>query len=429
MKHTVEKMSPSKVKLVVDVDHDLWKKAQERAFEKVSSKVVVKGFRPGKAPKAMLQALVNPENVYNEALDEVLNPVFAEAITEEKIEPFFRPSVNISKLSPDEVTIEYTIVLAPKATLGTYKGLAAKKNEATVSDDEVKEGINKRLLQSASLVVVDRPAKKGDTVVLDFLGKSEDDKGNLVPFDGGTANNYSLELGSNQFVPGFEDALVGVKAGEKKEVSITFPEHYVKELAGKKAVFECTIHEVKEKQIPELTDEAVKDLAIQDVDTVAKLQDFEKKSILADKTTKAENDYYSALIAAIVSGSKYEIDADIIANEAAALEDNLKKQVEQNGLTFEQYLDITGAKEEDLKKNFSAEAENNIKGFLALNEVAKSEKITVTDDDLKAEAAKRSKDYGMKEEDILRYMKQDEARWKEMVRDQKIKDFILSVSK
>ena len=429
MKRTIKKINDSKIELTVEVDKDLWKAAQNRAFEKVSSKVTVKGFRQGKAPKEMLRQYTNPEAVWNEAIEEVLNPVFAQAIGEEKLEPFFRPSVNITKLSPDELTIAYTFVTTPTATLGEYKGLKAKKEAPSVTDKEIEDSINNRLKGNAELVLVDRPAKKGDTVVFDFLGKTANDKGDMVPFDGGAANNYSLELGSNQFVPGFEDALVGVKSGDKKTIEITFPTNYVKELAGKKAIFDCTIHEVKEKQIPALNDESVKELDIKDVSSVDQLKEFEKKRILEGKVRDADNQYFSAIMQQIIDGTNYVIADEVILNEAAALESQFKKQIESNGLTFDQYLQITGVKEDDLKKNYHEQAEKNIKGFLALNEIAKAEKIEVTDDDLKAESEKRASEYGMKAEDILKYMNQDKERWLNTIRDQKIHDFILSVSK
>ncbi len=429
MKRTINKIGDSKIELTVEADKDFWKKAQERAFEKVSSKVSIKGFRQGKAPKEMLRQHTNPEAVFNEAIEDVLNPIFAQAISEEKIVPFFRPDVKVTKISDDELTLVYTIVLAPKATLGEYKGLKAKKEAPSVSDEEVNASIENRLKSNAELVLSEEPAKKGDTVVFDFLGKTANDKGDMVPFDGGAAENYSLELGSNQFVPGFEDGLVGVKAGEKKTVEVTFPENYVKELAGKKAIFDCTVHEVKRKEVPTLTDEAVKDLEIKDVETVEELKEFEKKRILEGKVQEADNKYYSDIIKQIVDGTSFEIAEEVIENEAAAMEENFKKQIENNGLTFEQYIEITGAKEEDLKKNYKEEATNNIKDFLALNEIANAEKITVTDDDLKAESEKRAASYGVKAEDILGYMNQDKSRWMNMLRDQKIRDFIMSVSK
>jgi trigger factor len=429
MKHVIEKIGTCRVKATVTVDPALWKAAQEKAFDKIAKTVVVKGFRPGAAPKEMIKPHVNPEQVFNDAIEDILTPVFADLLTEEKIRPFARPDVNVTKLTPDELELVYTITLIPTVKLGEYKGLAAKKEAPAVTDDEVKAAIDKLLAGNASLAVVDRPCKLGDTVVLDFDGYLPDEKGALKAFEGGKADNYSLELGSHSFVPGFEEAVVGMKSGEKKDIEVTFPTNYVKELAGKKATFKINLHEIKEKQVPALNDASVKDLAIKDVDTVAKLQDYEKKGLLADKVSKAEEAYYNSIIDAIVKNASYEIAEEVVASEAASMEDNLKKQIEQQGLTFEQYLEITGSKEDDLKKKFAEDAEKNIKGFLALEEVANAEKISVDDKDIDAEVAKLAEQYKLKPEEVRGYMNKDIEHWKDNIRQRKIKDYILSVSK
>jgi trigger factor len=429
MKHTVEKNGASKVKVTTEVDKKTWQDAQEKAFQKAASKVTVKGFRPGKAPRALLEQHVSEEAVFTEAVDSLLNPVLMDIISTEKIEPFLRPSVNVSKLSKDELTLVYDIVTRPTVKLGQYKGLSAKKEVASVTEKEVDEAIDNLLSGNASLNVVDRPAKEGDTVVLDFKGSVSDEKGELVPFDGGSAENYSLELGSHQFVPGFEEALVGVKPGERKSIKVTFPEAYVKELAGKEATFDCLVHEVKEKKVPELTDEAVKDLGIKDVDGVEALREYEKKNILSRKAEQADEAYYQALIDKIIAASEYEIADEVIESEADALLDNLKKQVSQNGLTFEQYLEITKQTEESLKGGYRPEAERNIKGFLALNEIANAEKIEVSVEDVSEEAKRLAQQYGAKEEDVRKVIDNDLERWKGNIRDRKIRDFVLKNSK
>lgn len=429
MKHSVEKIFDSQVKLVVAVDQPVWEAAQAKAFDKVASKVSIPGFRPGKAPKELVKERINQEAVYNEAVESVLTPVYTEALSEEKLTPFFRPSVNITKMSPTELEIVYTLVLFPTVSLGEYKGLKAEKVAPSVKDAEITDAINKLLEGNASLALVDRPAKLGDTVILDFDGYLPNEKGELKQFEGGQANNYSLELGSHQFVPGFEEAVVGLKSGEKKDIKVTFPTNYVKDLAGKEATFKITIHEIKEKQIPTLTDEAVKDLSIKDVDTIVKLQEHEKETLLKDKVQKAEDDYYNAIMAEIVKASKFVIDDEIILNEAASLEENLKKQVEQQGLSFEQYLEITGSKEEDLKKTYHQQAENNIKDFLVSEEIAKAEKLTVSDEDMNAEIKKIAEQYKMKEEEVRSVLAKNMDQWKENLRAKKIRDFILSVSK
>ncbi len=299
----------------------------------------------------------------------------------------------------------------------------------SVDEEEVNAAIKKLLEGNSSLVLVERPAKLGDTVVLDFDGYLPDEKGNLKKFEGGEAKNYSLELGSHQFVPGFEEAVVGLKAGEKKDIKVTFPTNYVKDLAGKEATFKIEVHEVKEKQTPALDEEAVKELNIKDVDSVEKLKAHEKETILKDKVSKAEADYYNAIMAEIVKGTTYVIDDSIIVNEAAQMEENLKKQVEQQGLSFEQYLEITGGKEEDLKKTYHEQAEKNIKEFLATEEIAKAEKILVSDEDVAAEIKKIAEQYKMKEDEVKNILSKNMEQWKENLRQKKIHDFIVSVSK
>ena len=265
--------------------------------------------------------------------------------------------------------------------------------------------------------------------MIDFDGYLPDAEGKLKAFEGGQANNYSLELGSHQFIPGFEEQLVGMKDGDKKEIKVTFPTNYVKELAGKEATFKVAMHEVKEKQIPELNDEAVKDLNIKDVSTVAELQDYEKKTLLSQKVQQAENAFYNTLVAQIVKNASFVIDESIIQNEAKQMEDNLKKQIEQNGLTFEQYLDITGTKAEDLQKTYLANAENNLKEFLALHEIGVQEKLDVTDADVDAEIKKMAEQYKMKEEEVRSILEKNMDDFKNQLADRKVRDFVMASAK
>lgn len=432
MKNTVTNVSATKVKITVEVDKESWKAAQEKAFKKVSANVEVKGFRPGKAPRQLLEEKVNPSAVFDSAIDSMLNPAFSQALEETKIQPFLRPDVNVTKLSNDDLTLEFTVVLAPKCELGQYKGLELVKKAPSVTAKEVNESIEQRLENSANLVVKDDAAKIGDTVVFDFIGRIEQN-GEMVAFDGGTADNYSLELGSNQFVPGFEEALVSVKAGDKKDVNITFPTHYVKELAGKAATFECKIHEVKEKVIPELNDESVAELGIKDgeneIKTVEELKAFEKKNLLAKKVAQGENEYYNNLVDKIVEASKIELDDDIVLTEAKSSLENMKKQIEQNGLTYEQYLDITGSSEDQLMFNFKEQAKKSLDTFVVLQQIAIEEKLQVTAKDIDEEATHLSEQYGIKKEDVIKYMQQDQNRWTSQILDKKLHDFLVVENK
>ncbi len=428
MKHTVEKVTPSQVKIAVAVDRDMWKGAQEKAFNKVSAKVSVPGFRPGKAPKSLLKERVNPEAVWNEAIENVLTPVYAEVLGEEKLSPAFRPNVSITKLSDEELEVVYQVVLVPEVTLGEYKGLKATREAPSVTDKEIEDAIEKLLKGNAELVLSDKPAKMGDTLNIDFEGFTADENGALKAFDGGKANNYSLELGSHQFIPGFEEELVGLKSEDKKTFKVTFPTNYVKELAGKEATFNVTVHEVKEKIIPELNDDSVKELCIKDVATVDALKEHEKTTILKQKLTQSENKYYNDLLAKIVENSTFVIDPSIIAGEAHQMQENLKKQVEQNGLTFEQYLDITGTKADDLAKTYMTEAEKNIKNFLATNKIAEAEKIDVTDADVDAEIEKMAAEYKMEAKQVRSILEKNMDDYKNNLRSKKIREWIIENS-
>jgi trigger factor len=429
MKHTVEKITPSHVKLTVEVEQPLWKESQEKSFTKLSAKVSVPGFRPGKAPKEMLRERIPTDDIWNDAIEAILSPVFAQALTEEKLAPYFRPQVNITKVSPDELTIVYDVILVPSVKLGTYKGLAEKKEAPSVTDEEIKDAIDKLLKNQATLVLVDRPAQLGDTVDLDFDGYLPDEKGELKAFDGGKADNYSLELGSHSFIPGFEEAVVGLKAGDKKDIKVTFPKEYVKELAGKEATFKILVHEVKEKKVPELNEETIKNLHIKDVTTLEQLQDYEKKALLEEKVRAAEDRYYQGLVNQIVKASEVVVDEEIIKAQAAEYEDNLKKRVEQQGLTFEQYLEATGTKEEDLKAKLAAQAKDEIANFFVLHEIQVAEKLALTDEDVEKEIARMAETYKLKVEDVKGYLKDNMDNFRSNLQEKKIHDYIISVSK
>ena len=428
MKHTIEQITPSRVKVTVDLEKEVWVEAQEKAFNKVSAKVSVPGFRPGKAPKNLLKERVNQEAVYNEAIDSVLNPTFAELIKETKVRPFFRPEVAVTKLSDTELQLAYTIITVPSAKLGTYKGLKAERPADVVTDAEVEAAVARRFESNAELVLVDREAKMGDTVTIDFNGFLPDEKGNLKPFEGGKADNYNLVLGSHSFIPGFEEEVAGMKKDETKSFKVTFPTNYVKELAGKEAQFTVTLHEVKEKKIPAADDAAVKELGIKEVSTIAELKEFEKKRLLEAKVRDSEERFYNAIIGQIVEGSTFTLDQDIIANEAAQSENNLKKQIEQNGLTFEQYLEITGGKIEDLRATFMKQAEASLKGYIVLNAIGEAEDLFIKDADVDAEVKAMAEQYKMKEEEIRGFINRDLDGFKNNLFQKKVRAWILANS-
>ena len=424
MSDKLKKVAPGKVEITVAASKEEWQKAKDKAFNKLAAKVTVKGFRPGKAPKSELAKGVNPDQLNNEAINNILPVLYSRALEEEKVTPFLQPNVEITKFSSDDFEAKFTIVIAPSVKLGAYKDLHAEKEAPSVSEKEVEDAVNSQLQGAATLEVVDREAKMGDTVVIDFEGYVDG-----KAFEGGKADNYALELGSHSFVPGFEEALVGVKTGEKKDVRITFPENYVKELASKDALFKCKVHEIKERKIPELNDEAVKDLGIAGVETVEALKEKDKADILAAKVNDAERAYFSAILAQIVAGAKIEIADEIVEGEAKEQEENMKKRIESQGLTFEQYLEITGEKIEDFRKKLADDCRKNLTEFFVLQTIGRNEKLTATDEDVEAEIAKMAENYKMKPEEIKKAIEPQLDQLKSNITNRKIQEFILANNK
>ena len=421
MKHTVKETAKSQVSVTVNYDGKEWEDAKAKAFKKIASKVSIPGFRPGKAPEGMLRAHVDPNKVIETALQDCVSLAYGYALRESKLHPYGQPSVEVTKVEDNGVEYVFHLTLVPEIKLGTYKGLHAEREVASVTEEEVAEEINRLLANNADLVVVEREAKLGDTVVLDFEGFIDGE-----PFEGGKAENYALELGSNSFIPGFEDALVGLKAEEEKDVNVTFPEQYVAELAGKPATFKCKIHEVKEKKIPTLDDEAVKDLAIKDVETVDALKEHEKAELLKKKQDNIERAHYEAIVKQIVDASEAIIADSIIAEEAAHSEENTKRQVESNGLTFQQYLEITGQTEEQLKENLRKTTEENLKTYLVLDQISIEEHLLVDDAELDHEFAKMAEQYKMKIEDVKAAFSNNLEGFRDQLRQKKLQDFLLA---
>ena len=420
MKSNVKELEPGKVRIECEVETKDWKAAQEKAFRKLAAKVVVPGFRAGKAPEAMLRARVDSSRIINAAIDEILSPTYGQAIRDNKLRPMYQPTVDITKLSDNDLSVAYEVVLVPEVTLGEYKGLHAEKKKAEVKDEDVSAAIAKRLEGNADLVVVEREAKMGDTVTIDFEGFIDD-----KPFEGGKADNYVLELGSHSFVPGFEEGLVGAKTGEQRDVKITFPEQYVAELAGKDATFKVEVHEIKEKVIPTLSDEAVKDLGLADVETVEALNEYERKNLLAQKEDQVNRDYYTDLVRQIIDASKVTIAPAIIDAEVKQQEENTRQQVESNGLTFQQYLEITGQTEEKLRESIRGGAEANLKSYLVMEELCLKEKLLVSDAELDFEISKLADQYKMKPEEVKKALGNLEG-YRDNLRQKKLQDFILA---
>lgn len=419
MERKVTKVKPCHVEVHVVVDEKSWKDAQEASTKKLCKEVQVDGFRKGNVPEAIAKRHINQGKMLDEAINSLLPSIYREIMEEEKIEPFAQPQVDVTKISDTNLEVKFVIVTAPEVELGEYKGLKIGKKEVKVSAKEVDEEIEKLLKENASLVLKEGASEMGDTVVFDFVG-TVDGKA----FDGGSAQNYSLELGSHQFIPGFEEQLVGVKAGEHKDVNVTFPEQYTPELAGKAALFACDVHEVKAKKLPELNDEFVKELN-RGVETVEALKENTKKDIQARKEQESKREFLEKLYEKIASGSKVEIPEEMIKEQAANMKKDMEQRMAQSGLTLEQYLQFTGQKAEDFEAQLEKDAKKDITNYFLLEEVGKKENLELTDADVEFEYAKLAEQYKMKLEDVKKALEKQNAQFRHNLKMTRIEEFLI----
>ena len=423
MERKLTQLENCRVQVDVVVEEKTWKDAQEASFKKLAKNVQVDGFRKGNAPEAIARRHIDTGKMLDEAINSLLPKIYKEIIEEDKVEPFAQPKVDVTKISDTNLEVRFVIVTAPKIELGNYKGLELGKKEVKVSAKEVDAAIEDLRKQNASLVVKEGEAAEGDTVVMDFVGKVDD-----VAFEGGSAQNYELELGSHSFIPGFEEQLVGVKASEHRDINVTFPEQYTPNLAGKPAVFACDVHEVKEKKLPELTDEFVKELN-RGVETVEALKEATKKDIKDKKEQEAKREYLEKLYAEIAKDSKVEIPQEMIDEQAETMKKDMTQRMAQSGLTFEQYLQFVGQKEEEFMDKLKVDAKKDITNYFILEEVGKKEGLELTDADVEFEFAKIADQYKMSIDDVKKALGAQLDQFKNNLRMTRIEEFLLNENK
>lgn len=424
MQKNVKKLENCRTEITITFEEKEWKDAQKAAFDKLAKNVEIKGFRKGHAPEQLVKERINQAEVMNSALDALLQDAYTKTLDEEKLMPVARPSVDVKKISDSECEVVIIVPTKPEIKLGQYKDLEIGHNNVEISKEALEEEISKRLKDNAELVLKDEPAKVGDTVVIDFEGFIDG-----KPFDGGKAENYSLELGSNQFVPGFEDQLVGAKSEEEREVKVKFPSNYPAGLNDKDATFKVKVHEVKAKVVPELNDEFVAELNIKDVKTVDDFKEFVKKDLLEKGNREESNRYFNALLDKIVANSEVKVPEEFVNEEVDSMFGNLKQQVEQNGLTMEQYFQITNSKEEDVKAKMKEEATNNIVRYFILEEIGKVEGVEVNDQMLEFEVAKMAEQYGMEIEKVKEIVFKNKERFASDIKQNQIVNILLQNNK
>lgn len=424
MKITFKELEACHTQVDVVIDEEKWKEAQKASFKKLAKDVQVDGFRKGNAPEALVRKHIDQGKLLDDAINSLLPEAYKEALEKGKLEPFAQPKVDVTKLSDTNLEVRFIVVTGPKVELGKYKGLELGKKAVKVTAKEVEEAIEEVRKQNASLVLKEGAAEKGDTVVMDFSGTVNGEK-----FEGGTAQNYELELGSGSFIPGFEDQLIGVKANEHRDVKVTFPEQYTPELAGKAAVFACDVHEVKTKKLPDLNDEFVKDLAIVGVESVEALKENKKAELTSSKEAKEKREYLEKLYAEIAKGSKVEIPQEMIDEQAENMKKDMENRMKQSGLTFEQYLQFTGTKEEAFMENLRKDAKKDITNYFILEKVGELEKLELTDADIEEEYKKLAEQYKMKVEDVKKALSSQLEQFKHNLRMTRIEEELVKNNK
>ena len=394
----VEKLEKSRVAIEVTVDAEEFEAAVARAYLKRRGKISVPGFRPGKAPRKMVEKLYGADVFYGDAVDEAMPDAYAKAVESEKLDTIGFPEVElVGDVTKEGYTFKATVAVYPDVKLGKYKGISVPKEEVKVTADDVKERLNELAERNARLVSVDRKAKKGDTAVIDFEGFD-----NGVPFDGGKGENYELELGSGSFVPGFEDQVIGMKAGEEKEIDITFPEDYQKDLAGKAVKFKVKVGEVKFKELPALDDEFAKDVS--EFDTLAELKDDIKKKIEADREKAANVAYENALIEKVAETIDCEIPDILIEEQCKRFLEEFKTRVMAQGIPYDQYAKMTGMDEKKFMEDGREPATRQVKMDLAIAQIIEQEKLEASDEEIEEEYKKLSGYYGMEVDAVKKYL-------------------------
>ncbi len=381
--------------LEVTVSGEEWTNALDKAFKKLAKEVSIPGFRKGKVPEKMLKKYVNENQVMVEAIDANLNAWLISGMTEAGVEPISQPSVNIKSMDATGATLVYTFEVEPEVKLGEYTGLDYNVKETTVTDEELDAEINRMRKTYAEMETVEE-AENGDTVVIDYTGYKDG-----VEFDGGKAEGHHLVLGSNSFIPGFEDQLVGVKTGEDREINLTFPEDYfAEELKGAAVVFKVHVNEIKREVLPELNDEFAEDVNIPGVETVDDLKAKVRERLETNKKNAAENEAEEELMNSLTEKAEVEIPESMIKQEEQYLVNQLASRVQQFGMNFNDYIKAMGKTAEQVMEDYKENAEKSVKLRLVLDAVAKKENLLPTEEQVEEEFKKIADQYQMEVEKV-----------------------------
>jgi trigger factor len=393
-----EKKAKNIHEIKVEITGKDWEKKLDETFKKIIKKVKIDGFRPGKAPRNIYEQKYGKQSIVVEAVDSCMNEAYVKALKEFKGEPIMQPTVGIEKADETGVIYVFTFTTKPEIKINKYTNLGVKKDSVKVTKKDVDNEIEKMRKEYADLTVKDGKAENGDTVIIDFEGFDGD-----KAFEGGKAENYALELGSNSFIPGFEEALIGVKKGDKKDVNVTFPKDYhAEELKGKPVVFKVLVHEVKTKVYPELDEDFFLDLGLEDVKTKEDLEKKVKETMTEQREYEAENKYVDELFEALLKETSVEVPHELIHEELDRMVEQYAERLKMQGITLEQFYKFTNSSEEALKAQMHEEAEKRVKLRFAIDEIIELEKIDATDEEANHDAEEKAKKHGMDKDEYIK---------------------------
>ena len=384
--------------ITVKIEGDSWTKALDKVFKEKQKTVKVDGFRKGKVPRSVFEKKFGKESLYFDAANAVLQEAYLKVMEDSKLIPVVQPAVDIKDITEEGVEFIFKIVTKPDVKVKKYKGLGVKPEKVKVTKDEIDHEIGHLLERYTELVSKEGKVQAGDVAIIDFEGFKDG-----VAFDGGKGENYSLEIGSNTFIPGFEEQVIGMKAGEEKDINVTFPEDYgAKELAGVPVVFKVKVNEVKEKKQRELDEDFFEDLGMDDIDSEEKLREEIKKSLEAQKEMDAENKYVDTLLETVSKNVEVDIPEEMVEEEIDRLMTRFEEQMKMQGISLDVYYQFTNSTEKDLRAQMEKEAYNNVLYRLMLEEVMKLEKIEVSMKEAEKEAEELAKKYQMEKEEFLK---------------------------
>lgn len=383
--------------IIIKIEGEEWTKALDTAFKKKQKDAKVDGFRKGKVPRNIYEKHFGKESLFIPAAEEVLQVAYEKAMDESKLIPVVQPSVDIKNIDDNGVEFMFKVITKPEVKIKKYKGLGIKPEEIKVTKEEIDHEISHLLEEYTELVIKDGEVKNGDVAVIDFEGFKDGEA-----FDGGKGENYSLEIGSNTFIPGFEEQVIGMKTGEEKDISVSFPEDYgVEDLQGKPVIFKVKVNEIKEKITRELDKEFFEDLAMEGVDSKESLERSIEESIKAQKEVDNENKYIDHILEEVAKNVEVDIPQEMVDEETDRLMRRFEQQIAMQGISLDIYYQFTRSTEEDLRKQMDKEAYQNVLYRLMLEEIMNLEKIEVSDEEASKQADELASKYKMKKEEFL----------------------------